>query len=392
MPLEGCPPQPGAPAVAGRLLERSKGKDTTTGHWEMMGVVTPTAFPTYPHGFPDDVIDPFMNQTGRGVLGNKPASGTEIIQELGEEHQQTGKWIVYTSADSVFQIAAHEETIPLEELYDGCRVAREILTGRHAVGRVIARPFVGEPGQLRAHAEPTRLLARAAAPQLPLVGPRCRQHGLRRREDLRHLRRLRRRRLVPDEVERRRHQPHDRAARERRRRARLREPRRDGHALGTPQRPGELPPLPAGLRPPPPGHPRGAATGRPPDHHVRSRLRSDDGVDRPLARACAPARVRGRAQRRRADPRGGRVRGRGRDGERLARRQVAGEAPSRPRRSSCESERPAADRVFELTEPVRATTRPSSSSPRSCDGAVLDPSRSSGLPRYPVVVGAHSLD
>jgi phosphopentomutase len=152
IPLDGCPPQPGAPAVAGRLVEQSKGKDTTTGHWELMGVVTPTAFPTYPHGFPDAVIDPFMNQTGRGVLGNKPASGTEIIQELGEEHQQTGKWIVYTSADSVFQIAAHEETIPLEELYDACRVAREILTGRHAVGRVIARPFVGEPGNL----EPTR--------------------------------------------------------------------------------------------------------------------------------------------------------------------------------------------------------------------------------------------
>jgi phosphopentomutase len=145
-PLEGCPPQPGAPAVAGRLVERSKGKDTTTGHWELMGVVTPTAFPTYPHGFPDEVIDPFMNQTGRGVLGNKAASGTEIIQELGEEHQRTGKWIVYTSADSVFQIAAHEETIPLEELYDGCRIARQILTGKHAVGRVIARPFIGTPG------------------------------------------------------------------------------------------------------------------------------------------------------------------------------------------------------------------------------------------------------
>jgi phosphopentomutase len=145
-PLEGCPPQPGAPAIAGRLVERSKGKDTTTGHWELMGVLTPTPFPTYPHGFPDDVIDPFMNRTGRGVLGNKPASGTEIIQELGEEHQRTGKWIVYTSADSVFQIAAHEDTIPLGELYDASRVAREILTGRHAVGRVIARPFVGEPG------------------------------------------------------------------------------------------------------------------------------------------------------------------------------------------------------------------------------------------------------
>ncbi len=145
-PLGGCPPQPGAPAVAGRLLERSKGKDTTTGHWEMMGVVTPIAFPTYPRGFPHDVIDPFMNGTGRGVLGNVPASGTEIIQELGEEHQKTGKWIVYTSADSVFQIAAHEETVPLEELYEACRVARAQLTGKHAVGRVIARPFVGEPG------------------------------------------------------------------------------------------------------------------------------------------------------------------------------------------------------------------------------------------------------
>jgi phosphopentomutase len=145
-PLEGCPPQPGAPAVAGRLIERSKGKDTTTGHWEMMGIVTAQAFPTYPHGFPHDVIDPFMHKTGRGVLGNKVASGTEIIQELGEEHQKTGKWIVYTSADSVFQIAAHEETVPLEELYEACRDAREILTGKHAVGRVIARPFIGEPG------------------------------------------------------------------------------------------------------------------------------------------------------------------------------------------------------------------------------------------------------
>src|SRR5438045_4603716 len=148
-PLRGCPPQPGAAAVAGRLIERSKGKDTTTGHWELMGVVTPQPMPTYPHGFPHDVIDPFMHQTGRGVLGNKTASGTEIIQELGEEHQRTGKWIVYTSADSVFQIAAHEETVPLEELYDACRTARDILTGPHAVGRVIARPFVGEPGAYR---------------------------------------------------------------------------------------------------------------------------------------------------------------------------------------------------------------------------------------------------
>jgi phosphopentomutase len=145
-PLEGCPPQPGAPAIAGRLMERSKGKDTTTGHWELMGVVTEQPFPTYPHGFPFEVLDPFMHRTGRGVLGNKAASGTEIIEELGEEHQQTGKWIVYTSADSVFQIAAHVDTIPLDELYRASEVAREILTGKHAVGRVIARPFEGEPG------------------------------------------------------------------------------------------------------------------------------------------------------------------------------------------------------------------------------------------------------
>ena len=144
--LQGCPPMQGAPAVAGRLFERSKGKDTTTGHWELMGIVTPVAMPTYPHGFPGALIEEFAHRTGRGVIGNKAASGTEIIEELGEEHQRTGKWIVYTSADSVFQVAAHEETIPLEELYEACGIAREILTGQHAVGRVIARPFVGSPG------------------------------------------------------------------------------------------------------------------------------------------------------------------------------------------------------------------------------------------------------
>lgn len=145
-PLAGCPPQPGAPAVAGRLLARSKGKDTMSGHWELMGIVSSQAMPTYPHGFPFAIIEEFAHLTGRGVLGNLAASGTEIIQELGEEHQRTGKWIVYTSADSVFQVAAHEETIPLEELYQACGVAREVLKGKDAVGRVIARPFAGEPG------------------------------------------------------------------------------------------------------------------------------------------------------------------------------------------------------------------------------------------------------
>src|SRR6478672_1275375 len=149
LPLEGCPPRPGAPSVWGRLAERSAGMDTTTGHWEMMGIVLEQPFPTFPDGFPGDVIDAFSEATGRGVLGNVAASGTEIIQELGDEHRRTGSWIVYTSADSVFQIAAHEEVVPVDELYAACRIAREQLQGENAVGRVIARPFEGESGDYR---------------------------------------------------------------------------------------------------------------------------------------------------------------------------------------------------------------------------------------------------
>ncbi|HHY59382.1 MAG TPA: phosphopentomutase, partial [Clostridia bacterium] len=122
---------------------------TTTGHWEMAGIILDKPFPVYPNGFPPEVIEEFEKRTGRQVLGNKPASGTVIIEELGAEHLATGKPIVYTSADSVFQIAAHEEVIPLEELYWMCRVAREILQGEHAVGRVIARPFIGRPGSFQ---------------------------------------------------------------------------------------------------------------------------------------------------------------------------------------------------------------------------------------------------
>lgn len=138
--------EPRADATYGRLLETSPGKDTTTGHWEMMGLILPHAFPTYPHGFPPEVILPFEKAIGRRVLANHPASGTEIIDRLGAQHLATGRPIVYTSADSVFQIAAHEEIVPLELLYEWCRIARKILTGPHAVGRVIARPFVGAPG------------------------------------------------------------------------------------------------------------------------------------------------------------------------------------------------------------------------------------------------------
>ena len=139
----------GAPrsgATFGRLLERGAGKDTTTGHWEMMGLVLERPFPTYPEGFPDDVIGPFTRAIGRGVLCNRPASGTAVIDGLGDEHVRTGEPIVYTSADSVFQIACHEEVVPVPLLYEWCAVARRILHGPHAVGRVIARPFDGAAG------------------------------------------------------------------------------------------------------------------------------------------------------------------------------------------------------------------------------------------------------
>ena len=139
-----CLPKAETPAGAyARLREASMGKDTTIGHWEIAGIVSPEPLPTYPEGFPEEVLDAFETATGRGCLCNKPYSGTDVIRDYGEEQLKTGKWIVYTSADSVFQVAANEELIPLEELYDACHKARNILRGKHGVGRVIARPFVG---------------------------------------------------------------------------------------------------------------------------------------------------------------------------------------------------------------------------------------------------------
>lgn len=130
-----------------RLREASRGKDTTIGHWEIAGIVSPTPLPTYPDGFPEEVLAPFRDATGRGVLANAPWSGTEVINKYGAEHLKTGDLIVYTSADSVFQIAAHEALVPPEQLYEYCRIARKILRGKHGVGRVIARPFVGSPDE-----------------------------------------------------------------------------------------------------------------------------------------------------------------------------------------------------------------------------------------------------
>jgi len=147
--IPGVPAEPHPRGAYGIMVERSRGKDTTTGHWEIAGLILDRAFPTYPDGFPPEVIEPFERAVGRKVLGNKPASGTAILEELGEEHMKTGRPIVYTSADSVFQIAAHESVIPREELYAMCQAARQILQGEHGVGRVIARPFTGEPGSFK---------------------------------------------------------------------------------------------------------------------------------------------------------------------------------------------------------------------------------------------------
>ena len=145
-----CLPKTDAPTGAiARLAERSMGKDTTIGHWEIAGIVSPDPLPTYPEGFPEEILAPFRQATGRGVLANAPWSGTAVIDEYGAQHMQTGDLIVYTSADSVFQIAAHEDIVPPQQLYEYCRIARKLLTGKHGVGRVIARPFMGKPGSFQ---------------------------------------------------------------------------------------------------------------------------------------------------------------------------------------------------------------------------------------------------
>ncbi|MGQ5710598.1 phosphopentomutase [Desulforudis sp. DRI-14] len=148
-PIQGVPPAEEPLAAWGKMAEKSAGKDTTTGHWELAGLILDKPFPVYPQGFPGEIIEEFSRRIGRSVLGNKPASGTAIIEELGAEHMRTGALIVYTSADSVFQVAAHEDVVSVEELYRICETARELLRGEHAVGRVIARPFTGEPGSFR---------------------------------------------------------------------------------------------------------------------------------------------------------------------------------------------------------------------------------------------------
>ena len=144
-----CLPKAAPSGAVARLTEASMGKDTTIGHWEIAGIVSPDPLPTYPQGFPEEVLAPFRAATGRGVLANAPWSGTAVIEKYGQEHMRTGDLIVYTSADSVFQIAAHEDIVPPEQLYEYCRIARKILQGKHGVGRVIARPFVGQPGSFK---------------------------------------------------------------------------------------------------------------------------------------------------------------------------------------------------------------------------------------------------
>jgi phosphopentomutase len=145
-PLQGVAPTPSPRAAHGICEPASPGKDSTTGHWEICGLILQAPFPVFPRGFPEAVVEEFARRTGRGVLGNKAASGTAVLDEYGAEHCRTGNWIIYTSADSVFQVAAHEAEVPLAELYTACEIARELLSGEHGVSRVIARPFVGKPG------------------------------------------------------------------------------------------------------------------------------------------------------------------------------------------------------------------------------------------------------
>jgi phosphopentomutase len=177
--LVGVPPVTSPRAAHGTCEPASPGKDSTTGHWELCGLILDAPFPTFPNGFPPEVLDAFSHRTGRGVLGNAAASGTAILEQYGVEHRRTGKWIVYTSADSVFQVAAHEAVVPLEELYAACAAARELLTGRYGVSRVIARPFTGDTGAWTRTVHrrdfslpppaPT-LLDRLAERQIPRVG------------------------------------------------------------------------------------------------------------------------------------------------------------------------------------------------------------------------------
>ena len=185
-PLEGVPPTDVPLAAHGMLAPRSAGKDSTTGHWEIAGVRLERPFPTYPGGFPAEIIDAFSARTGRPVIGNVVGSGTAVIQQFGAEQQRTGAWIVYTSADSVFQVAAHERTIPLAELYDACAVARALLVPPHDVSRVIARPFTGSPGAYER--TPNRRDISIAPPQPTLLdmlaGAGVERHGVGKVDDL----------------------------------------------------------------------------------------------------------------------------------------------------------------------------------------------------------------
>jgi len=174
--IVGVPPTDQPSGGYGKMQPMSAGKDTMQGHWEMMGIYLPNPAPTYPNGFPDEVMDEFEKQIGRETLANRPASGTEIIKELGEEHIRTGKPIVYTSADSVFQIAAHEDVIPVEKLYEMCTIARNILQGKHAVGRVIARPFIGNSPENFKRTDNRRDFSRA--PESDTVLDKCYAAGL----------------------------------------------------------------------------------------------------------------------------------------------------------------------------------------------------------------------
>ena len=288
LPLEGVPPAV-HPAIHGRLHPLGPGKESTTGHWELMGVVPTAPLPTYPDGFPPDVVAKLEERTGLRFCANHPASGTEVIEEWGEHHLSTGEVILYTSADSVLQLAAHHDVLSEPDLLAACAAAREVMTGEHAVGRVIARPFVGEPGSFAPHRRAQGLRGASARPLLSRGAAERRGARPRRRQGSRPLRRRGHRRVPPRRHERARHRRDRRAPARARRGAGLRQPRGDRPGLRPSPRRRGLPPRAARDRR------RRRRVARPPARrgparaHRRPRRGPARTAHRPHARARAAA-------------------------------------------------------------------------------------------------------
>ena len=348
--IEGVEPRAEPGTAHGRLTERSAGKDTTTGHWEMAGIVLAEPFPLYPDGFPPEVIEPFEAAIGREVLGNVPASGTEIIADLGEEQLRTGRPIVYTSGDSVFQIATHTDVVPLPTLYEWSRTARRLLVPPHNVGRVIARPFDGPPGAFVRRPERRDF---SVPPPGPTLLDRCGEAGVAvfgvgKIQDIFAQQGLTEGRYSDSNDHGR--GPHDRLPETTRARARVREPRRLRQQVRAPQRPAGLRATRRGVRPAGArarrraGRRRAPADGGP-------RMRSHHALHRPLARAHAAARGRTARRVRTTSARATRSPTSGRRPPTCSASRGTSRVPASPRSSAYEPRRPARRRRGQARRP-----------------------------------------